>query len=80
VTSQHEDLELEPTQEPQADSDITVSAERDDGLWIRSSSGLGLSIGTDCVIQDAEAVYTPPHVRISPANDHQDLERWPDAD
>lgn len=70
-----EDLGLEPTQEPEGDKDVSVRAKRDDGLSIRYSSSWGLSITTDCVVQDDETVYTPPHVRISPMNDHQDLER-----
>lgn len=75
-----EDLGLQPTQEPQGDEDIQVTAVRDDGLSIRYSESWGLNIGTGCVVQDNEPVYVPPHVRIAPASDSQDLERWPEDD
>lgn len=75
-----EGLGLEPTEEAQGDTDIVVSAERDDGLEIRYSSFDGLDIGTDCVVQDNEPVYTPPHVRIAPVSDYQDLARWPEPE
>jgi len=75
-----EDLGLEPTQEQDADGETRVRADRDDGLSIRYDPTWGLRIGTACVVQDDEAVYTPPHVRIPPANDHQDLERWPQSE
>ncbi|MDA1362678.1 hypothetical protein O1R50_23855 [Glycomyces luteolus] len=74
-----EELGLEPTKEPQGDTDIVVSAERDDGLTVQYSSFYGLDIGTDCVVQDNEPVYTPPHVRIAPESDYQDFARWPET-
>jgi hypothetical protein len=70
-----EELGLEPTREQYEDGDVSVRADRDDGLSIQYSSSWGLNIGTDCVVQDDESVYTPPHVRISPADDYRDLER-----
>lgn len=74
------DLGLDPTLEEDDDGEVGVSAERDDGLSIGYNSTWGLSIGTACVVQDDEPVYTSPHVRISPGSDHQHLERWPEPD
>ncbi|MEU5154681.1 hypothetical protein [Glycomyces sp. NPDC021274] len=76
IADELESLGLEPTQEQHGQGVVSVRADRDDGLSILYTSDGGLRIATDCVVQGSEAVYTPPHVRISPADDHQDLE-WP---
>ncbi len=70
-----EDMGLNPTIERDTGrSDFSLHAERDDGLSIGYSSSYGLSLSTDCVVDDGQDVFTPPHARISPANDVQDLE------
>lgn len=80
ITDEFENLGLEPTQEQHGEGVVSVRADRDDGLSIRYTSDGGLYITTGCVVQDSAPVYVPPHVRISPANDHQDLERWPESE
>ncbi|MFC3493009.1 hypothetical protein [Glycomyces rhizosphaerae] len=80
IADELEEMGLEPTQEQHGEGSTSVHVDRDDGLSIRFTSEGGLTISTDCVAHGGEPVYTTPHVRISPANDDQDLERWPQSD